>query len=326
MSMATVRLTQLDGKLPNLALLKLAHWHRAQGDRVVLSMTLAKSMMEPSHYDVVYGSAIFQWSKPLVHQLQAAFPEAVVGGTGSGSNRTVEEVIGTEEYEQYDYSVYPHYPWSIGFTQRGCRLRCGFCVVPAKEGRPRAVNTIRDIWRPGTERCLVLLDNDFFGQPEDQWRARIDEMNGGRFKVNFNQGINVRLLTRESAEALASLKYYDAAFRRRQLYTAWDNLGQEGVFFKGLGLLQDAGIPARHVTVYMLVGYKPGETMDEVMYRYRRLKDAGCLPYPMVYDRDNRLLKAFQRWVVRRYDQFVPWEQYLTGPRGRQQMESLRLL
>ena len=34
-----VRLTQLDGKLPNLALMKLAHWHRAQGDEVHLVRT-----------------------------------------------------------------------------------------------------------------------------------------------------------------------------------------------------------------------------------------------------------------------------------------------
>ena len=32
--MANVRLTHIDGKLPNLALMKLSHWHRAQGDQV----------------------------------------------------------------------------------------------------------------------------------------------------------------------------------------------------------------------------------------------------------------------------------------------------
>ena len=50
--------------------------------------------------------------------------------------------------------------------------------------------------------------------------------------------------------------------------------------------------------------------MEEIKYRYQRLKDAGCLPYPMVYDNSNRTLKAFQRWVVRRYDEVAPWEDY----------------
>ena len=93
------------------------------------------------------------------------------------------------------------------------------------------MNTIRSIWRPHTERCILLLDNDFFGQPKEQWQARIDELREGRFKVNFSQGVNVRLVNDEAAQALASVRYYDGRFNRRRLYTAWDNLGQEKIFF-----------------------------------------------------------------------------------------------
>lgn len=32
-----IRLTQIDGALPNLALMKLAHWHRSKGDEVTLT-------------------------------------------------------------------------------------------------------------------------------------------------------------------------------------------------------------------------------------------------------------------------------------------------
>ena len=53
-----------------------------------------------------------------------------------------------------------------------------------------------------------------------------------------------------------------------------------------------------------------GGTMEEVLYRYGRLKNAGCKPYPMVYDQSNRLLKAFQRWVVGRFDEVVSWDKY----------------
>ena len=302
-----VRLVHIDGKLPNLALMKLAHWHRAQGDAVQLTRSL-----EPDSADKVYASAIFRSSQPRIDELRGNFPDAVVGGTGSYRplDYSVEAEIGAGDYEHYDYSVYPEYPWSLGFTQRGCRLRCGFCVVPEKEGKPRPVNSIGQIWRPGTPRNVLLLDNDFFGQPRTQWEARIDELRTGGFRVSFNQGVNIRLVDETAAAALASVRYYDDQFRKRRLYTAWDNLGQEQVFFRGLTLLQEAGIPARHLMVYMLVGYAPGETIEQVFYRYRKLVEAGCKPYPMVYDRSNRLLCGFQRWVIGRFHEFIPWADY----------------
>ncbi len=38
--MAEVRLTHIDGKLPNLALMKLAHFHRAAGDNIHFTKSL----------------------------------------------------------------------------------------------------------------------------------------------------------------------------------------------------------------------------------------------------------------------------------------------
>ena len=307
-----IKLVQLDGKLPNLALMKLSHWHKAQGDSVMLTRSTQPTMFEETP-DVVYGSAIFAKSLPRVIQLQEAYPNAIVGGTGGAMAGTVETVVGVDEYEYYDYSVYPDYQHSIGFTQRGCRLNCGFCVVPKKEGRPRSLNTIANIWREGTPRNVVLLDNDFFGQPVEQWRARISELVEGNFRVSFNQGVNIRLVDDEAATALASVQYYDDQFKARRLYTAWDKLGDESIFMRGLARLQRAGIPPQHVMVYMLVGYAPNETLKEVMYRFQQLKEAGCKPFPMVYDRSKRELVAFQRWVIRRYHEFVPWNEYQSG-------------
>ena len=303
-----VRLTHIDGRLPNLALMKLSHWHQTNGDTVLLTRHPQPTLFESS-YDYVYASAIFQWSLPVVRRHLMAYPDSIVGGTGSEAWLTVEDLIG-EDYEHYDYSIYPDFPYSIGFTQRGCRLKCGFCVVPKKEGKPRSTNSIYDIWREGMERSIVLLDNDFFGQPENEWRDRIQEIRTGGFKVNFNQGINIRMITEESASAIASIQYSDVHFQQKRIYTAWDNLKEESVFLNGLKLLTDAGVSASHVMVYMLVGYNPKETMEDIMYRYRVLHDAGCKPYPMVYNNANPELKRFQRWVVRRYHEFVPWEKY----------------
>ena len=311
--MPDIRLTQIDGKLPNLALMKLAHWHKQNGGRVTFSRALTRTLFEQASYDRVYGSAIFKWSSDRLERFKAAFPEAILGGTGTTAalHITVEQHLGEKKYEHYDYSIYPDYKWSLGFTQRGCRLRCGFCVVPQKEGQVIETNSIWDIWREGTPRCVVLLDNDFFGQPA--WRERIAELIDGNFRVSFNQGINVRLINEESAGALARVQYRDDQFQRRRIYTAWDNVGQERIVFRGLDLLKQAGIPPKHIMVYMLVGYVPSETIADIMHRYQKLKDYGCKPFPMVYDRSNKKLRRFARWVIRRYDEVVPWEQFARG-------------
>ena len=303
-----IRITHLDGKLPNLALMKLAHWHKAEGNEVTFSRLPTPTMFEPQ-YDQVYASTIFDWTHPVVKRLRLAYPEAIVGGTGSGNWGIVEDQIGERPYESYDYSIYPDYPVSIGYTQRGCRLGCKFCVVPKKEGKPVAVNTIADIWRPGFPRKVMLLDNDFFGVPS--WPDRIEEIKDGDYRVCFSQGINIRMVGEKEAAALASIEYRDNGFQRRRLYTAWDNLKDEQTFFKGLDLLNAAGIPSKQVMVYMLVGWAKDETMEAIFHRFNRLRATGCLPYPMVFNKQNNpKLRSFARWVIKRYYHMVPWSEF----------------
>ena len=114
--------------------------------------------------------------------------------------------------------------------------------MPEKEGKPKSVATIADIWRgPGHPKHIHLLDNDFFGNPE--WRERLAEVRDGGFKVCFNQGINVRILTNEIARELATINYRDDGFKTKRLYTAWDSLGDERIFFRGVDRLEAAGVP-----------------------------------------------------------------------------------
>lgn len=301
-----VRLTQIDGKLPNLALMKLAAWHRARGDEVCFTRSVNRGEDEPE-YDIVYGSAIFKFSADRIARLLENFPGAILGGTGTNSAVTVEQALRLKdpEYEHYDYSLYPDYPFSLGFTQRGCRLKCKFCVVPGKEGKPKGVNTINEIWRgPGHPKKIHLLDNDFFGQPD--WRSRIEEIKEGKFKVCLNQGINVRLINDEAAAALASIEYRDDQFQRRRLYTAWDNLKDEGIFFRGMDTLERNGVPAKHVMAYMLVGFDQTETWERIFHRFDRMRERGIQPYPMVFDNARKDLKRFQRWAVTGLYRSVP--------------------
>lgn len=301
-----VRITQLDGSMPNLALMKLASYHRSKGDDVHFTRSITRDLFEPE-YDVVYGSAIFQFSQINVMQFQRQWPKAIIGGTGTPYQHTVEDFIG--EHDGLDYSLYPEVTYSIGFTQRGCRLRCKFCVVPSKEGKAKAESTIGDIWRgEGYPKTLHLLDNDFFGNPE--WRDRLREIRDGGFRVCLSQGINVRLINQEAAEAIASIQYRDTKFQQRRLYTAWDNIGDEKIFFKGVDMLEKAGIPPTHLMAYMLIGYDKNETWERIFTRFNKMVDRGILPYPMVYDQSRKDLKRFQRWVVMGLYRAVPWEEY----------------
>jgi len=305
-----VRLTQLDGTLPNLALMKLSHYHKAKGDEVHFYKAAIKDMFEPD-YDIVYGSSIFTFSKDKRDRFLNSFPNAVVGGTGFNNQTTVEHLIGSPVYENYDYEIYPEFENSIGFSQRGCRLKCKFCVVGEKEGKNSHSNWIDEIWRGNPHpKNILLLDNDFFGQPD--WEVKSKQIIEGKYKVNFNQGINIRLITDEVAETLPSIKYYDVDFKTRRLYTAWDNLGDEKIFLRGVDKLLKNDIPPRHLMVYMLIGYKKNETMEDIMYRFDMLNDLGCVPYPMVYNNESKELKRFQRWVIRHYYEFIDWQDYTT--------------
>jgi len=176
-----VLLFQLDGgKLPNLALMRLAAHHRQRGDTVELFKT---GQPERTLWDAseppgaVYGSTIFLRSRVVAERLKSAYPGAIIGGTGWDVNITLESLgIGPD----LDYSIYPTYQQSIGFSQRGCRLQCPFCVVPKKEGRVRADRTIWEIWRgdpwprgfeePDQDEPLVQLYSE--GAAADYLRKR----------------------------------------------------------------------------------------------------------------------------------------------------------
>jgi hypothetical protein len=324
-----VRITQLDGKLPNLALMRLSHWHREHDDAVTFTRSPYRHLGEPE-YDRVYASAIFDYSKAHIERLRAEFPSAIIGGTASGSHQTVEQIVGAHAGVSYD--DYPAFTASLGFTQRGCRLSCKFCVVPGKEGKPQSVSTIADIWRgPGHPRHIHLLDNDFFGQAEEQWRARLAEVRDGGFKVCFNQGLNVRLMTAEAARELATVDYRDDGFTTKRLYTAWDNLKDEEIFFRGVDTLEAAGIPPTHLLAYMLVGFDKKETWERLLHRFNKMVARGIRPYPMVFgDRmrtlpmggcnariERRTLMEFQRWVIRKAYTFIPFEDYDVNAKGR---------
>ena len=153
-----------------------------------------------------------------------------------------------------------------------------------------------------------MLDNDFFGNPE--WKERVEEIRNGKFRVCLSQGINVRLINDDAAAALSTIEYRDTKFKERRLYTAWDNIGDEKIFFRGVDMLERNGVPSKHLMAYMLVGYDKNETWERIWHRFNRMVEREILPYPMVYDRSRKDLKHFQRWVVMGLYRIIPFNEY----------------
>jgi len=299
-----ILLYQLDGKLPNLALMRIAAHHRALSDDVELRwQPHGRRELWDDGTETVYASLIFEKTRPAAEELTGYWPNAIIGGTGWDDSIRLEDFgVVTNEL---DYSLYPSFRQSIGFTQRGCRLKCKFCVVPKKEGGIVESQSIEQLWRGNPyPRELVLLDNDFFGQPN--WAQRIEEIKTGGFKVSFCQGINARFLNEESAEAIASIDYRDVKMKTRRIYTAWDNRKDEDRLFGGLQALADAGVSPDHIMIYMLIGYWNGETDADWDYRRQQIREFGARPYPMPYNRTKAEV-GFQRYCVGAYDKRVPW-------------------
>lgn len=307
-----------DGKLENLAIMRIVAHHRELGDHVeVRRLTVldefdaatAFAEIEPHFgdpvWDRVYASILFERTRPLIPRLEQLYPGIVIGGTGSYALGATLADVGITD-GALDYSAYPGCTHSIGFAMRGCRYKCDFCVVPRKEGRPRSNATINQIWRGAPHpRHLLLLDNDFFGNPE--WRSVVAAIRDGGFKVSLVQGFNVRIQSDEQAAAIASIDYRALNMRERRLYMAWDSIEDERVVFRGLDRLVKHGVKPSHLMVYMLIGYAAGETHEQRDHRRKRLRDFGAVPYPMPYTKTDELV-GFARWVVGAYDKAVPWD------------------
>jgi hypothetical protein len=295
-----VGLVQIDGKLPNLALMQICAYHESRGDQV----EWFKGELYANEYDEIYASKIFAFSD------MPQLPErAHIGGTGIDYYNTLSSEIAAM---QPSYSLYPACDFHMGFTMKGCRLSCTFCVVPKKEGRPRVNSTIDDLLiNPNGGDRLMLLDNDFFGGVN--WRENLERIIELNLKVCFVQGLNIRtgFLTDEQAALLAKCNYRNSKFTARYLTFAWDIYKQEKMVFDGIDLCERNGIPASRMQFFVLIGYKstPEQDLDRVMKLFNR----GCDPYAMPYNKFDSYQKAFCRWVNRRMMSKIAWEDYSYG-------------
>ena len=259
--------------------MKLSAWHKQRGDETELYMPIRHSM-----YDKIYASKIFNFSDGSM-----VTADMITGGTGFNNKNNLPP--GVDEMDP-DYALY-NYPHNIGFAMRGCRFKCSFCVVPEKEGKAKSEASIAKIWTQRSSNFLMLLDNDFFGNPN--WESCIEEIKEYKLKVNFSQGLNIRILSERQAQALASVNFSSASGKNKSVTFAWDNIKDERTIRRGFNRIMEAGLKPYQVQFYVLIGYN--STPEEDMHRVMTIHSWDADPFVMAYDRKDEYQRKFQRWV-----------------------------
>ena len=182
---------------PNLALCKIARWHKMHGDDVEWASPIF-------HYDRVYMSKVFNFSPDDTTIYDA--DEVIRGGTGYNIESKLPDEI---DRIQPDYTIYPNVPndTAYGFLTRGCPNKCRWCVVPRKEGHIRPYMDVDEIAIEGRTK-LVLMDNNILAAG-DYAKEQVQKIIDRGYRVDFNQALDARLVTDEWARLLAQVHWLE---------------------------------------------------------------------------------------------------------------------
>lgn len=282
---------------PNLALMKISAWHKAHGDSVEWWNPLMT-------YDRVYSSKIFTFTPENAYLP----PDAIKGGTGYDVYTELPEEI---DAAYPDYSLYPDCKHAIGFLTRGCIRRCPWCVVPKKEGQIRPYRTWREIKRSDS-RDIVFMDNNVLAC--DYGIQQLYSMVGENVRIDFNQGLDARLITPEVASLLARLKWI------RFIRMSCDTDAMLPVVERAIHLLEEYSVKPYRVFVYLLV-----QDIQSAERRAVALREIGAEVFAQPY-RDfehgiepTQEQKALARWVNHKaiFKSVKTFSEYDTHKRGR---------
>jgi hypothetical protein len=316
-----IGLIDFDSLLVNVAIMKLSTYHKAKGDTVLLYDRT--NPFPASAVDKVYVSVIFDWNRAEAAKLATVYPNAVFGGSGWDLTTTLPAEI---EGLRPDYDLYTQpqiagrirgqmtdtrrqakaleiVDSGIGFLSRGCVRHCAFCVVPKKEGSLHRVANIPELLNPRSNK-LVLLDNSLTANPDCV--DILTEIKARKLVVDICQGIDVRMMTPEIAQALKGVKMM------RSLHYAWDLMPFEKAVLQGIDVLSQQVKKWRHMC-FTLVNFNT--TWEEDYYRFHKLAiELDVDPYVMYFNKhkldktDPKQVKLlhFQRWVNRRAYKIQP--------------------
>jgi organic radical activating enzyme len=264
---------------PNLALMKISAWHKAQGDTVEWWNGL-------KYYDRVYQSKVFDATYTADNDFCIQADEVIKGGTGYGLDNALPPEI---EHTFPDYSLYGITNTAYGFLTRGCPRACPFCIVAEKEG----LNSVKvaDVseWWNG-QKTIKLLDPNILACRDHM--DLLKQLADTKAKVDITQGADCRMLTEDNINALNKVNI-------KMLHFAWDLMDQSDKVLKGLELYAKHGAiqDERKRKVYVLTNFST--TMEENLYRIYKLREMQYDPYVMIFDKPHapREVRKLARWV-----------------------------
>lgn len=269
----------MDGhNFPNLALMKIANYHKKQGDTVEWVNFLER-------YDRVYMSKVFTFSPDIYTCIQS--DKIIKGGTGYDFKIKLPTHI--DEISP-DYSIYPKFKDAYGFLTRGCIRNCPWCIVHKKEGDIRFYDSIDNILQD--RKSAVLMDNNVLAC--DWGIKQINRIIELGCKVDFNQGLDVKLITEDIAIMLSKVKWL------RYIRIACDTKSAIPDVKNAVENLLKHGIKPYRVFCYVLV-----KDIEDALYRIKYLRNLGVMPFAQPYrDFTNtppaQNIKDLARWCNHR--------------------------
>lgn len=187
-----IGLLDVDGKnFPNLALMKIKTFY---GEK-------AQFYNPFEHYDIVYQTKVFTFTSDYPYKINT--DSIIKGGTGYNLNMNL-----FCDNEIPDLTLYQNHKFynpllSYGFLTRGCPNKCSWCIVPQKEGNIKPYRDIEEVAQ--NKKHIILMDNNILAcnYGIDQLE-KIIKLN---YRVDFNQGLDARLVTPEIAQILSKIKW-----------------------------------------------------------------------------------------------------------------------
>lgn len=270
-----IGIVDVDGhNFPNLALMKLATYHKQRGDEVEWAFPLLP-------YDRVYMAKVFTFTQDDITAYQTY--DIVRGGTGYDLQSKLPADV---ENCYPDYSIYGITDTAYGYLTRGCPRGCPFCIVAEKEGKQsKKVANLENFWRG--QKYIKLLDPNLLACPD--WEELMQQLIDSKAWVDFTQGLDIRLMTAEKAAMIRQCKV-------KKLHFAWDNPGDELTFEKLKEYRKAFSLPDEKCKVYVLTNFN--STHEQDLARVYRLRAIGYDPFVMVYEKWNapKETRRLQRW------------------------------
>lgn len=296
-----------NSSFPNIPLMKISAYHKAHGDNVHWYNTLLTGRC-----DIVYMAKVFSWTENYNYPIDA--DKVIYGGTGfqiktingmetmitpeDDKRIFIKELPDEIEHIYPDYSLYGDLTknTAYGFLTRGCPRGCNFCHVGTKEGyRSRKVADLTEFYNGQSN--IVLCDPNILACKD--WRDLLEQLVDSGAKVDFNQGLDVRLMTEEKAQLLTNCK-------TNSIHFAWDNYNDKDIIIDKLQLFRRV-YEQKHkwyingtISVYVLVNFNT--TFEQDLDRIYTLRNLGYWAYVMVYNKKESDVRYrhLQRWVNNR--------------------------